>query len=259
MNELFGVHEPLPGLRAVAEAFAELGARIGSAGASSVLQAVTDVTRERLGGASAVSVTQLRRDHFVTATATDDRARRADAIQYELGSGPCIDAILKETLYWPLDLRTDPRWPDYGRRVAEEVGFLSMLSYRMVLGTDEIVAGLNIYADHVDAFSDTDVMLGLLLATHGAQAAAAAGQREHANHLERALRSNRLIGTAMGILMARHVVTQDQSFDLLRIASQNSNRKLADIAREVIETGTLDVASPGRNGADPAQDPAPHP
>jgi AmiR/NasT family two-component response regulator len=46
---------------------------------------------------------------------------------------------------------------------------------------------------------------------------------------------------AMGILMARHQVTDDQAFDLLRIASQNSNRKLADIARDVCDTGALDV------------------
>lgn len=232
----------LPALRFVAEAFAELGARIRSAGSSTVLEAVTEVTLERLSGAVSVSITGVKSNHFWTATATDERARLADAIQYELGSGPCLDAILKETLYWPCDLRHDRRWPEYGRRVADEMGFLSMLSYRMVLASDDEVAGLNIYAEKVDAFSDADVMLGLLLATHGAQTAVAAEHREHVDHLERALRSNRLIGTAMGILMAQEKVTQEQAFDLLRIASQHSNRKLAEIAREVTETGALDVA-----------------
>ncbi len=241
MDEFFRSGQ-LPALRCVAEAFAELGAKIQSAGSSTVLEAVTDVTLERLGGAASVSITGARSAHFWTAAATDDRARRADSIQYELRSGPCLDAIRKDTLYWPCDLRSDPRWPEYGRRVAEEMGFLSMLSYRMVLATDNEVAGLNIYAEKVDAFTEMDVMLGLLLATHGAQAAAAAEHREHVGHLERALTSNRLIGTAVGIVMARYVVTQEQAFDLLRIASQNTNRKLVDIAREVTETGTLEVA-----------------
>ena len=37
--------------------------------------------------------------------------------------------------------------------------------------------------------------------------------------------------------MAHHQLTRDQAFDLLRLASQRTNRKLADIAREVAETG----------------------
>jgi len=246
MEEFFSSGQ-VPALRSVAEAFAELGAKIDSAGSSTVLRAVTDVTLERLSGAASVSITEVKSGHFWTATATDDLARRADAIQYELGSGPCVDAILEDTLYWPCDLRHDPRWPEYGRRVADELGFLSMLSYRMVLGDDDERAGLNIYAREVDAFTDSDVLLGLLLATHGAQAAAAAEHREHVDHLQLALKSNRLIGMAMGILMAQHRLTDEQAFDLLRIASQNSNRKLADIAREVTETGTLEVA-PARRG-----------
>jgi hypothetical protein len=39
--------------------------------------------------------------------------------------------------------------------------------------------------------------------------------------------------------MALHKVTREQAFDLLRVASQRLHRKLADIARDVAETGTL--------------------
>ncbi len=46
---------------------------------------------------------------------------------------------------------------------------------------------------------------------------------------------------AMGVVMATYKVTRDQAFDLLRVASQNSNRKLADIATEVIDTGALSL------------------
>jgi len=248
MEEVVPLLEQVPALRMVAEAFADLGARIGAASSKNVLEAITEVTSERLTGATSVSITQLRGSSYWTAAAIDDRARRADAIQYELGSGPCIDAIVKETLYWPTDLSHDPRWPEFGRRVVDEIGFRSMLSYRMNVGDQGSAAGLNIYGDEENAFTDSDVMLGLLLATHGAQAATAAGHREHVDNLERALQSNRVIGTAMGILMAQHMVTQDQAFDLLRIASQNTNRKLAEVARDVTETGALDVSPEGRRG-----------
>jgi len=60
-----------------------------------------------------------------------------------------------------------------------------------------------------------------------------------AANLERALSSNRQIGAAMGILMARLHLTDGQAFDLLRKASQNRHRKLRDIAEEVMVTGEL--------------------
>lgn len=60
-----------------------------------------------------------------------------------------------------------------------------------------------------------------------------------ADNLEVALKSSRQIGTAMGILMARRLVTSEQAFELLNRASQHLNRKLRDIAEEVELTGTL--------------------
>jgi AmiR/NasT family two-component response regulator len=39
--------------------------------------------------------------------------------------------------------------------------------------------------------------------------------------------------------MARHRITREQAFGLLRMASQNSNRKLHDVARDVADTGEL--------------------
>ena len=43
----------------------------------------------------------------------------------------------------------------------------------------------------------------------------------------------------MGILMEQHRLTKDQAFAVLRVASQDSNRKLVDVATEVVETGTV--------------------
>jgi hypothetical protein len=46
----------------------------------------------------------------------------------------------------------------------------------------------------------------------------------------------------MDVLMTKHKITRSsQAFDLLRVASQNTNRKLADVATEVGGTGTLDL------------------
>ncbi len=60
-----------------------------------------------------------------------------------------------------------------------------------------------------------------------------------AGQLRSALDSNRSIGTATGILMVTHRLTAAQAFALLTRASQDSNRKLRDVAAAVVSDGWL--------------------
>jgi hypothetical protein len=234
-------------LRGVADDFARMGQEIAASPRDSAFEAVTSLALERVPSARTASITTMRGDRFVTAAATDDVARRADRIQYDLGSGPCLDAIVERTIYQPKDLAHDDRWPEYGARVVAELGLRSMLSFRMSVEPEGIViSGLNLYADEPDAFDEHDLAEGLLLTTHAAQAVAAAELRDRAENLERALESNRDIGTAIGVLMGLHRLTRDQAFDLLRIASQNTNRKLHEVAVDVVESGAVDVTPHGR-------------
>jgi hypothetical protein len=47
--------------------------------------------------------------------------------------------------------------------------------------------------------------------------------------------------------MTQHKFTREQAFDLLRIASQHTHRKLAAIAVEVADTGTLTLPEIGKS------------
>jgi hypothetical protein len=58
-------------------------------------------------------------------------------------------------------------------------------------------------------------------------------------HLETALASNRRIGIAVGILMARDRLTEQAAFDRLSRHSQQRNIKLRELAEQVIYTGSL--------------------
>jgi hypothetical protein len=231
-------------MREMALAFQRLGDELSRSSHPNPYAAVAHLAVERVPATRATSITTLERDHFTTVASTDEVAKRADVMQYELGSGPCIDAIVDHTIYQPKDLSVDEHWPEFGRRVSTELGLRSMLSYRMNVDPVGVIAGLNFYADEPNAFDDHDLAEGLLLTTHAAQAIVSAHLRDRSTNLERALSSNRDIGTAIGILMALHKVTRDQAFDLLRIGSQNMNRKLHDVALDVIDTGAVDVRPP---------------
>jgi AmiR/NasT family two-component response regulator len=60
--------------------------------------------------------------------------------------------------------------------------------------------------------------------------------------LRQALRSNRTTGTAVGIVMTRYELDAERAFQVLKRTSQQSNRKLHEIAAEVVRTGALPEA-----------------
>lgn len=63
--------------------------------------------------------------------------------------------------------------------------------------------------------------------------------RTHAHNLEQALRSARLIGSAVGIVMASRKVSEEAAFRTLGKASQDTNVKLRLVAEEVVRTGDV--------------------
>ncbi len=186
------------------------------------------------------SVTIVRSGSPFTIASSHPEAVRADDVQYELRSGPCLDAALDDNVYLTGAVHRDDRWLEFGRRVHAEVGVTSVLAYRLVLLGDESAdAALNLYSRAPDAFDDDDLHEGLLLAAQCALLVSAHLASDRADNLLQALGTNREIGVAMGVLMARHQLTQEQAFVMLRVASQDTNRKLADVAREAAETGEV--------------------
>jgi GAF domain-containing protein len=200
---------------------------------------VTRAAVATIGGCDHAAISIIRRrGGFETVAATDDVPVGVDAIQYDAGEGPCVDAMSRHGSYVIDDLAADERWPAFSRRAVEETGVRSMLSFRLFVQGDTIGA-LNLYSRRRAAFDEHSVAIGTVLAAHAAIALSAARDHERAGQLEDALESNREIGMAIGVLMGCGGVTQDQAFTLLRRASQHLHRKLRDIAVEVVDTGEL--------------------
>jgi transcriptional regulator with GAF, ATPase, and Fis domain len=200
------------------------------------------ITRAALAtveGCEHAAISLLRRtERPITIAATDDVPVQVDALQYESGQGPCLDAIRDAPVYRTADLAAEDRWPDFAAVAAARTGVRSMLAFRLFV-QKETFGALNLYARRPAAFDDHAVAVGAVLAGHAALAVDAARARQRADDLGHALDSNRDIGVAIGILMAQHHIARADAFELLRHTSQWLNRKLRDVADEVNETGEL--------------------
>ncbi|UYG17093.1 GAF and ANTAR domain-containing protein [Brachybacterium huguangmaarense] len=185
------------------------------------------------------SITLVRRSRPPrSVAATSDVPGLIDALQYEVGEGPCLEAATEDTVVLSEDLAADVRWPRFSARCVHATSISSMLCARLLLADGDSGA-LNLYATRPHAFADADVTITSVLATFAALALAHELHESDVAGLNTALSSNRQIATAIGILMSRHQLTRDAAFDRLRTASNHLNRKLAELAATVEYTGDL--------------------
>ena len=230
-------------LAALAEQFGQLAMSLADQTDQPLIQQrLIEFAVRGVPGAEHASLTQVSGANPPQTTAqTDELPYLWDQLQYEQGEGPCLEAIAKNGVVLARDLRTDNRWPRFARAIVDYTPpAFSMLSFRLFL-TEDNRASLNLYATRAGAFTDQSTATGSMFAAYSSMALLAAARHDQANHLTRALETNREIGVAMGILMAGNKLTQQQAFDRLRTASQNLNRKLHAIAADVAATGELSV------------------
>jgi GAF domain-containing protein len=213
--------------------------RVRSAGVplDEVLQQLVSIAKAELEPADEVSITLVDDDRPFTAAYTGQLALDADELQYERGYGPCIDAGTTGTALLVPDMRVETRWPDYAQRVVER-GVLSSLSVALPLQTT-LVGALNTYSRTVRGFDEGAVEPAVELAGHVAVAVANAWEytnaAESADQMRQAMASRAVIEQAKGIIMAQNHCDAAAAFEILRLASQNRNVKLRDVAASVVE------------------------
>ena len=104
--------------------------------------------------------------------------------------------------------------------------------------TQNSYGALNLYSERPDAFDADDQAVGMALAAHVAVALAAIRAIESR---DLAIARRTIIGQAEGILMERFSLDADQAFSVLRRVSQDSQRKLYEVAADLVRTGELPV------------------
>jgi GAF domain-containing protein len=169
-------------------------------------------------------------------TATNQAEQAFERAERDLGEGPCIDAFTSRQVIWTANLRTDPRWPRLGpaARTHQIRGVLSA----PVLLDDRPIGTCNALTTTPRDWTEADagavrafaVVLGRLIGS----IADARHKTELTAQLQLALTSRVLIEQAKGVLMEREGVDAEHAFELLRRRARSSERKLAEVAREVI-------------------------
>jgi PAS domain S-box-containing protein len=219
-----------PACSLMAEMAAELSEQDTVAG---VLQRVVERAAGLVSTCPDVGVLLVRsRRRIETPAATVGLAAACDRLQRELGEGPGLTAAEAVAPLHIPDLARDRRWPRFTRPVVHH-GVRSLLAIPLT-GPRGTIGALSLYARTVNAFEPDDAVVAAAFATH---AALAVSHAELEANLRLGLATREEIGRAVGILMERHRVTAAAAFDMLVVASQQSHRKLRDIAAWMNETG----------------------
>ncbi|MEU7921761.1 GAF and ANTAR domain-containing protein [Micromonospora zamorensis] len=219
-------------------AISELGQiKFGETDLSGVLSQVSELARRTIPGAEEVSVTLLKQEGAHTAAFSGEMALRLDELQYEYEQGPCLEAAKEAAVVSVPDMSEEVRWPQWAAR-AVQGGALSSLSIGFPI-QETVLGALNIYGVKPGAFDDDAVTLAQTFAGYAAVALANAHLYDTtatlAAQMQSAMQSRAVIEQAKGIIMGERRCTPDEAFAVLARVSQDSNRKLRDVAAALVE------------------------
>jgi GAF domain-containing protein len=222
---------------------------LNTSGLDEFLAELASLAADVIPPSGSCGITVRRDGRPLTVASSDKRAELVDEVQYDAGDGPCLETLRTGAVVDVPDLRAETRWDGY-RLHALEHGIRASLSFPLTVD-DSTVGALNLYGFVPHAFPGS---VRQQAETFVAPAAAAltlvlraATQAETREQLEQALTSRTVIDQALGILMAQQHCTADEAFALLRAHSQNNNRKLRDVAADLVTrvSGRTPVPSRG--------------
>lgn len=188
-----------------------------------------------------------------TVSASDHQAARLDELQFDLGEGPCWDALNSGAVIAEPDLRERPRgvWPAFAEAIRnDDVG--AIYAFPLLLGTLRLGA-VELYDSHPRELSP--------LETQQTEALAALVSRVL---LRRAIRtlghdvpeddnpfSRRTIHQATGMVLAQMRVSADDARLMIQGHAFAEDRPLREVARDILD-GRLDFSADatGKEGPD---------
>jgi GAF domain-containing protein len=208
---------------------------VGDGTLGETLTRVAELARDAVM-ADMAGITMLVDGRPATGVFTDPVAPHVDTEQYRSGRGPCLDAFREQKVFRIDDTATDERWPEFAALAASN-GIVTTLSLPLA-GVGEPIGALNFYSRHPGRFAEDRTAEVDTLASQAAivlaNASAYHDARQLNDNLNQALTSRRTIDYAVGLLMSTGGRSPEDAFQVLVRASQRENRKLRDIAAEIV-------------------------
>lgn len=212
-------------------------ALLGEEMLEATLDLVISLGTSILDGADGISVTLFSRTpgEFHTPSATSEEVREVDAVQYQTGQGPCVEASRRGEPVNVVIASEQCRWPEFAEEAAKRT-MGSVLSVPLPIG-ERVIGALNVYSGRAHAFPERDERVIGQFARHAGAVLGHASEFMANNwvneNLAEALSRADVIGQAKGILIARGY-SPDEAFRTLRRASERSNRKLSEVAQDLV-------------------------
>jgi GAF domain-containing protein len=204
----------------------------GGRPAGDALTAISEFATTALGTDMAGLTLNAREGRRSTVANTAPEVALLDQAQYDADRGPCVDAFRNREVNVIAHMDTDGRWPEFAA-AAQRHQVLSSLSVPVVVG-DRALGALNFYDHRPEHFDQEMIDLARLFAGQSAVVVAYLEQAETADGLSTAMVSRAVIEQAKGVVMASSGCSAEEAFDVLRTQSQAENRKLRDVAAEIV-------------------------
>jgi GAF domain-containing protein len=196
-----------------------------------VSQMACEITPAKYAG-----ITMMVEDSPRTGVFTHSDAPEIDEAQYRTGQGPCMQAFRDQRTYRIDSTLEDNRWPEFAK-VASAHGIRSTLSVPLA-ARGQSLGALNLYSESTGAFTPAHERSTRLFADQASIALANAqvywDARQLSENLTQAIETRETISQAVGILIAIGGRSPEEAFQVLVNASQRENRKVRDIALDIV-------------------------
>ncbi|MFI7581502.1 GAF domain-containing protein [Kocuria sp. M1N1S27] len=229
---------PDPSVPELSVAFARIqGMFLSRQHATTAVDQLAEVARAMISSAVGAGATLLDDSGRARSTgATDALTAAADALQYELGDGPCLSAWATAAVVRIDDTADEIRWPQWCA-TAHAQGIRSVLSTPLVHG-DRRVGAMKVYAGEPGAFTAEDegtlgLLAGAVAVLVGCAQPTDAPHRLSAS-VQSALADRQEVGVAVGVLMERHGTDVQEARAALLAEAVLQDRPLAHVARQTL-------------------------
>lgn len=227
-----------PGLGELAAAFQELVEVLLNGGEVTLTpQRIVDVAAGIMPRCDHAGVVVVEDGQPRMVASTDVISDQVNAIRFDVGEGPALDALVVDDYVKADDLANDARWPQFGRRVVEACGIRSVISYRLYLGRHRR-AVLSFYSTWPYAFDEVAAAMGAIFSAYCSLALITQALGDEVDP-RRAATVQREIGVASGILMTMGQLSADEAVAQLHNASRRLRTDPGEVARHVTATGRL--------------------